>query len=329
MNFQSLLKVETADNYIQQAMKQAVDASKRVKDTGTLKKHTRINKSKNVELEKVKAVNKSLTKNLLRIITAFPSLDQLPPFYNELVKTCLDYGQLKKSLGAVKWAASRVNAVHESTVISIKRTRDIYQVNAYRRQFMGRAFSFLKQIKKDFIYIDEARKIMKSFPNIKTSIRTIAIAGHPNVGKSTLLKALTTSEPEIKAYPFTTKTINIGYLIKRHEKIQLVDTPGALDRSFEKMNNIELHAALVLKHVSEKILFVIDPTEICGYTIEKQISLLKRTKTKFKQPIIVLINKSDLKEEWVTDVSKKLKSFKTVEISAEKSKDINKVIDLI
>jgi len=38
---------------------------------------------------------------------------------------------------------------------------------------------------------------MKGFPSIKTNLPTIAIAGFPNVGKTTLLSKITDAKPKI------------------------------------------------------------------------------------------------------------------------------------
>ncbi len=60
-------------------------------------------------------------------------------------------------------------------------------VNVARREFAGRAFSVMKQIRKELEFLEQARKILSEFPSIKSDMKKIAIAGFPNVGKSTLL----------------------------------------------------------------------------------------------------------------------------------------------
>jgi len=53
----------------------------------------------------------------------------------------------------------------------------------------------------------------------------ITLAGVPNVGKSSLLRALTHAEPDIADYPFTTRRPQPGMLIYENVQIQLVDLP--------------------------------------------------------------------------------------------------------
>src|SRR3989338_4661337 len=90
-------------------------------------------------------------------------------------------------------------------------------------------------------------KIMGNFPSIKENIFTVAIAGFPNVGKSTLLNKLTGAHAEIANYAFTTRSLNLGYMFEDGKRIvQVIDTPGTLNRH-EKMNYIEIQAELAMQ----------------------------------------------------------------------------------
>ncbi len=53
----------------------------------------------------------------------------------------------------------------------------------------------------------------------------IALVGAPNVGKSSLLRALTNAQPEIADYPFTTRVPLPGMMAYENVQIQLVDLP--------------------------------------------------------------------------------------------------------
>ena len=79
------------------------------------------------------------------------------------------------------------------------------------------------------------------------------------------------------------------------EKIQFVDTPGILDRPAEDRNAIEKQALSAMMNIASVILFIIDPSEHCGYPMEVQLSLLEEVKGMVKVPVLVVANKSDLK----------------------------------
>jgi nucleolar GTP-binding protein len=114
------------------------------------------------------------------------------------------------------------------------------------------------------------RRHLRNFPAMKESCLNVCLFGFPNVGKSTLLAKLTTAKPEIANYAFTTKGINIGYQQFRNMSIQVIDTPGTLNR-FDTMNDIEKMAYLVMTKLADVVVYVCDPTE--SYAIEEQKAL--------------------------------------------------------
>ncbi|OLD59883.1 MAG: hypothetical protein AUI83_02720, partial [Armatimonadetes bacterium 13_1_40CM_3_65_7] len=64
-----------------------------------------------------------------------------------------------------------------------------------------------------------------SFHVDKEGAGQIALVGAPNVGKSTLLRALTNAQPEIGDYPFTTRVPLPGMMTYENVQVQLVDLP--------------------------------------------------------------------------------------------------------
>jgi len=280
MNFQDLTKIEPANVYLDIAFRAGRSRQKaKIKD--------KFKYTKTSAFSSLETVGKSLVSNLENILKKYPIIDELPEFYIELIRTTIDYRMLKKSLGAVMWAVKSVTRLQREYLIKIKKDINIKYVNMNKKEFYGRVSSVLKQIDKELKYLDEGRRIMKRFPNVKTKRFTVAIAGYPNVGKSSILKSLTTSDPEIKDYAFTTKALNIGYM----DRIQIIDTPGLLDR--DKMNPIEHQAYLVQKLVSDMIVVVADPTEACGFSYDLQKKFIRNVKD-FKKPVLVIHNKADI-----------------------------------
>ncbi len=314
MNFQDLTKVENPDFYLDVAFRRAKEKSKQIRSSKL--KGTRMEKSRYIETRKIEIIKDSLTSPLNKIVSSFPSIDNLPEFYIELIKCTLDYPHLKKSLGGVNWAGKRIEEFFRIYSSKINKCADLTKINQYRREYYGRISSFVKQIKKELAFLEEARKTMKGFPTIKTSIPTIAIAGFPNIGKTTLLYKLTGSKPEISNYAFTTKGINVAYYKKDEKKIQLLDTPGTLDR-FNKMNYIEKQAYLAIKLLAEKIIYIFDLTE--SYPIESQLKLYNSLK-KLEKPIICYLSKTDIIDKKIVD--KFLKKQKCIKDIKELEKEI-------
>ena len=147
-------------------------------------------------------------------------------------------------------------------------------------------------------FLDFAKASLRNMPTIDFDATTIVIAGFPNVGKSTLLKQISGADPQVANYPFTTKGIQIGHTERHWKSIQIIDTPGLLDRPVLEMNDIEMNAIVALEHLADAILFIFDGSETCGFHLESQYNLLKQIEKIFSEiPIICLFNKMDIEQD--------------------------------
>lgn len=289
MGFGDIPKIETVDWYLELAFR---NANKRASE---MKSQSRANSDsiKRAELAKMAEVRRILSRHLNIILHSFPSIDGMTEFYQELVRSSMDYAELKKSLGALSWADKKISFFTNFYAEKVRRCRDFKTMITFSRPYHGRVGSVLKQIKKQLVYLESARKLMKDFPSIKSGMLTVAIAGFPNVGKTTLLSKITGSTPEIANYAFTTKNINVGYAMFGNHKVQFIDTPGTLDR-FEKMNPIERQAHLALKYCADVVVFVFDTSDQT-YDPELQMKLLKQAK-KYGKDVLVYLSKTDISE---------------------------------
>lgn len=88
----------------------------------------------------------------------------------------------------------------------------------------------------------------------------------------------------------------MGHCDHQYLRFQVIDTPGILDRPLEERNAIEMQAVTALAHLRAAILFLIDISGECGYTIEQQIQLFQVIKPLFVgKPLVVVANKTDVK----------------------------------
>jgi nucleolar GTP-binding protein len=321
MNFQELKKIETPQTYLDIAFNKA---SKRGESARDKEAKDRITKSKFIESARIAAVEGSLAERLKEITKNFPSLDDLPIFYLELIKITIDYNLLKKSLGGIGWAEKQIRKLTSNYTSKINKCKELTNINVYRREYYGRVSSIMKQIKKELLFLEEARKEMKKFPAIKTSLFTIAICGFPNIGKTTLLSKLSGSKPEINEYAFTTKSLNMGYIKENDTKIQLIDTPGTLNR-INKMNAIEKQAYLAIQYCADVMIYIFDLTE--PFPLESQEKLLKNLKKQHpKKEIIIFLSKIDIIEKEVIDsfIKDKKEIITNINVLKEKIIEIQK-----
>jgi nucleolar GTP-binding protein len=300
-------KVEDYKTYMDTAMKRGNKAAEETRDT--VRGRDRIVKSKNIELARVRGVKQSLSRAFVRIFERFPKFDELHPFYYELIELYHDVGKIRKALAAIQWVVRKIDDLERDYVNKIKHAEKVNDVNPLRKQFFARTDSVVKRLKNELPVLDEFRRFCKWLPPVRTSMFTVCISGFPNVGKSTLLSKVTDAKPEISYYPFTTRRINLGYIMKDgNRSVQLIDTPGTLNR-FNKMNEIEKLAYLAMKHVSDSIVYIYDYTK--QYPWEDQKSLHKNLE-EFGVKIIPFLSKIDLlSEEEIKEVKKDIKGIIT------------------
>jgi nucleolar GTP-binding protein len=247
------------------------------------------------ENTRLQEFSKQVKRKISEAVEQFPSVDRLHPFYIEISEVLVGNDQLKQSLGAIYNCIPPIDDITDNHIQAIKLADEFKQMKKSRSAAKGRISSILRATSKNIDFIIEAKKTLSKLPGIIPNSPTIVCAGFPNVGKSTLVKAVSTAEPEIAYYPFTTRKVIIGHLRVDNHSVQIVDTPGILDRPMAKRNEIEREAIAALKYLAHVIIFMIDPSEACGWTFEEQINLLTEVQKMFAMnPLLIVLNKVDI-----------------------------------
>ena len=260
----------------------------------TAKGRDRVERTRNLAVAKVQAAGQTIEATLHGYVKAFPTLDRLPPFYRELVDLLVDRDRLRKHLGAVDWAAGKAKDLTREYARRIGRSA-VGEVPALRKEAFGRLSSVVRQISGDLDGLVEARIALRKVPSLDPELPTIVVAGYPNVGKSALVRAVSTGKPKVAAYPFTTQGVTVGHFERDYQRYQILDTPGLLDRPMEKRNKIERQAIAALRYLATAVLFILDPSETCGFPLDDQRHLLASVQATFPDvPLVILENKADL-----------------------------------
>ncbi|TFG31132.1 GTP-binding protein [Candidatus Thorarchaeota archaeon] len=255
----------------------------------------RVERSRIREITRLLEFTKQVKTKLSEVVEQFPSIDRLHPFYLELTDILVGTDKLKKALGAVHNCIPPIDEITSNHIQALKLSNDHLQMKKTRRAAKGRISSILRATAKNLDIIIEAKITLSRLPGIAPNIPSIVCAGFPNVGKSTLVKTVSTAEPEIAYYPFTTKSVIIGHLKVGNQRVQIVDTPGILDRPMSQRNEIELQAITALKYLARVIIFIIDPSEACGWTFDQQLALLNEVRKMFPlNPLLIVLNKVDI-----------------------------------
>ncbi len=259
-------------------------------------RYHRIRKTENARLN---SIVDTVAETLLRFPEKFPNLDHLRDYEREVLDIIAGLPQLRKSLGSVRWAAGKVQEIGRKANEDWLRVRDVPGFKAIQKRTYGRISSLVYEVDPDLDFLRDVRDRAKVLPDVHPGYATIVIAGFPNVGKSSLLTKWTKAKPEINSYAFTTKRAEVGHFEigegDQATKVQVVDTPGLLDRADEDRNDIERQAVAALRHAADVVLFLIDPSETSGYSLKEQEKLLEQTQSEMAGiPIVVAETKVDL-----------------------------------
>lgn len=251
-------------------------------------------------MRKVKFTQQTISERLTTMLTDFPRLNDIHPFYADLCNTLYDRDHYKLALGQLNTARSLVDQIARDMIRMIKYADSAYRCKCLKRAALGRMCTVLKRQKASLAYLEEVRKHLSRLPALDPNTRTLLMCGLPNVGKSSFMNKITRGNVDVQPYAFTTKSLFVGHCDYKYLRWQVIDTPGILDHSLEERNTIEMQAIIALAHLTCAVLYFCDPSEQCGYTIEQQCSLFRSIKPLFaNKQLIIVVNKVD-QQPWDT-----------------------------
>ncbi|XP_031726615.1 GTP-binding protein 4 [Anarrhichthys ocellatus] len=291
-NFKKIMVVPTAKDFID------ITLSKTQRKTPTVvHKHYQIHRIRHFYMRKVKFTQQSYHDRLTQILTDFPKLDDIHPFYADLMNVLYDKDHYKLALGQINIAKNLIDNVAKDYVRLMKYGDSLYRCKQLKRAALGRMCTILKRQKSSLEYLEQVRQHLSRLPSIDPNTRTLLLCGYPNVGKSSFINKVTRADVDVQPYAFTTKSLFVGHMDYRYLRWQVVDTPGILDHPLEDRNTIEMQAITALAHLRAAVLYVMDVSEQCGHNLQQQLELFNSIRPLFaNKPLIIVANKCDVKK---------------------------------
>lgn len=246
-------------------------------------------------MRKVKFTQDAFDEKLGRILSEFPILDNLHPFLSSLLNVLYDKNHYKLALGQISMARHLIAQVAKDYVRLLKFGDSLYRCKQLKTAALGRMATIMRRQKDPLAYLEQVRQHIQRLPAIDPNTRTLVICGYPNVGKSSFINKITRADVDVQPYAFTTKSLFVGHMDYKYLRWQVIDTPGVLDHPLEEMNTIEMQSITALAHLRAAVLYFMDLSEQCGYTIEAQCKLFHSIKPLFaNKPVVLVINKIDI-----------------------------------
>ena len=286
--FENLPTVLSSGEILDKAFRRAVRVSAYHPD--------RLKRRKIKSLSRLQAVRDIITSTLEGYLNAFPHPEKLHPFYRDLLDLLVSEERYRRALSELDWAVDMILKLYKSYASKIRGARAEEDVERARKAFYGRVSSIVEDIGWALDELARARERLRVLPSIDPETPLVIVAGAPNVGKSQLVRALSTAEPEVASYPFTTKRVHLGHMYCGPQRVQVLDTPGLLDRPFSRMKEPERQAALALRRLPGLVVFLFDPSRTCGYDLGYQRAVLEDVRRMHQGRVIVVENKADISE---------------------------------
>ena len=251
-------------------------------------------------MRKVKFTQSTFSEKLTAIVEQFPKLDDVHPFYADLINVLYDRDHYKLALGQVNTARQIVDNVAKDYLRLLKFGDSLFRCKQLKRAALGRMCTVMRKQGPTLGYLEEVRKHLARLPSIDPVTRTLLITGYPNVGKSSFMNKVTRADVDVQPYAFTTKSLFVGHMDYKYQRWQVIDTPGILDHPLEERNTIEMQSITALAHLRAAVLFFLDISGHCGFTIDQQLSLFANIAPLFaNKPLVVVATKIDV-QPWAT-----------------------------
>lgn len=161
----------------------------------------------------------------------------------------------------------------------------------------------------------ELQRSLRSAPVINLDTPAIVLVGVPNVGKSSIVRTISSGTPEVNNYPFTTRGMTMGHVevfwsdntsiakaVVPDERrkpgspstdvvmgkyafsqlCQVMDSPGLLLRADEERNEMESLTMAALQHLPTAVIYVLDLTGEAGdkfSSVSDQLQLRREVST--------------------------------------------------
>jgi len=242
------------------------------------------------------ALTAGLCTPLKEYVKGFPAPERLHPFERALLELTLSDKKYRNTLELVDTLRKGVLGIGKGFSTQVTKTLSVRDAEATRERGFKEVEAFYSKSSRCVDDLKSIAQLLRKLPVAELETPTIALVGAPNVGKSSLVRVLSSGQPEVCNYPFTTKGIQMGHFFIDGERHIVTDTPGLLTRDDINRNRIELLTIATLEHLPTCVIFVTDLSGLSGTSIADQLALRGEIYNKFahRRPWIDVFSKTAL-----------------------------------
>ena len=253
-------------------------------------------KERNKSAKQLDGLTTGLCKPLGEYVKGFPKIDRLHPFEKAMLELTVDPETYVKTIREVDAARKAMLTMGKEYSSRAKNGKTERETKAVREEgFKNIEARFVKSQAK-FEKLKEMAKKLRRLPVAELETPTVAMVGAPNVGKSSLVRSVSSGVPEVNNYPFTTRGVVMGHFFIEDRRHVVTDTPGLIFRVDEERNKIERLAIATLEHLPVCAVFVTDLSGLSGTSVEDQLALRNELRERFasRRPWLDVLSKCEL-----------------------------------
>ncbi|CAO2825650.1 unnamed protein product [Amaranthus hypochondriacus] len=213
--FQKLPMVMPSIDIIQSALRKA----KKVSPTKGIANAAK--RERNKGAKQLDALMKELAVPLRLYTECFPNKNLLHPYERSLVELTLGDGNYEAVLERVNNLRKKVTSVGKEHASFCAKSMSKKEAEERLNEGMKRLEDTFNRERQAIDDLLDIAKILRAMPVVDLETPTLSLVGAPNVGKSSLVRILSTGKPEICNYPFTTRGILMGHIAVNYQRFQV------------------------------------------------------------------------------------------------------------
>ena len=177
-NFKTIAVVPSSSDFID------ITLSKTQRKTPTvIHNGYAISRIRKFYMRKVRYTQENFHDKLHGILSEFPRLDDIHPFYSDLINVLYSRDHYKLALGQLNTAKSLIDNIGKDYLKLLKFADSLYRAKELKRAALGRMCTLVTKLKPSLAYLEQVRQHLSRLPSIDPNTRTLLITGKPNTGQ--------------------------------------------------------------------------------------------------------------------------------------------------
>lgn len=253
-----------------------------------------IQRIRNFYIRKLKFFEQNFKFLIDKILKNFPLIDQLHPFFCDLLNAFFNRNNYKISLNSLYRSKIHVSVLVSNHIKLLKHANSLYNCKQIKKAGFGTICKKIKKINKSLIYLEKIRCHIKKLPQLDPHRKIVLLVGLSGVGKSCCMNKLTKTNTLVKNKKNTTKFLTLGHVTNKFFKWQVIDSPGISKSDLKTLNLTEMQSLIAIANLNFRLIYFLDFKKK-KTSIKKQIRVfMELRKLHKKKEKIFVLNKSDL-----------------------------------